>query len=114
MELDITIHRGKSNNPLAILIHGLGVDKGIWTDPIHTKLLANNIRLKILTAEAPLPRISTGINNITIGDFPHKIDNIWSVLKDEGYNLITWSQKRPVGHVEAAVSELKDIVARAE
>jgi len=114
VELNITIHRGKSNAPLAVLIHGLGVDKGIWTDPLHTKLLANNIRLKILAAEAPLPRISAGITKLTIGDFPHTIDNIWSVLKDEGYNLITWSQKRPVGHVDAAVSELKDIVLRAE
>ncbi|MBI5675828.1 MAG: alpha/beta hydrolase [Nitrospirae bacterium] len=114
MELDISIHKGESNKPLAILIHGLGVDKGIWTDPIHTKLLANNFRLKILAAEAPLPRISIGINKLTIGDLPDKIDNIWSVLKDEGYNLITWSQKRPVGHIDAAVLELKDIVARAD
>lgn len=114
MESDINFHKGESNKPLAILIHGLGVDKGIWTDPLHTKLLANKIRLKILAAEVPLPRISTGINKITIGDFPDKIENIWSVLKDEGYNLIAWSQKRPVGHIDAAVSELKDIIARAE
>lgn len=114
MNLNETFHKGDRDKPVAILIHGLGVDKGIWTDPLHTKLLANNFRLKILAAEAPIPRISTGINNITIGDFPDKIDNIWSVLRDEGYNLITWSQKRPVGHVDAAVSELKDIVVRAE
>lgn len=114
MNLNETVHKGGADKPAAILIHGLGVDKGIWTDPLHTKLLANNFRLKILAAEAPLPRISTGINNITIGDFPDKIDNIWSVLRDEGYNLITWSQKRPVGHVDAAVSELKHIVVRAE
>ncbi|MBI4824908.1 MAG: alpha/beta hydrolase [Nitrospirae bacterium] len=114
MNLNETIHKGGADKPVAVLIHGLGVDKGIWTDPLHTKLLANNFRLKILAAETPIPRISTEKNNITIGDFPDKIENIWSVLRDEGYNLITWSQKRPVGHVDAAVVELKHIVAKAE
>lgn len=114
MNSDETFHKGDRDKPVAVLIHGLGVDKGIWTDPLHTKLLANNFRLKILAAEEPRISMSAGLNKITIGDFPDKIDNIWSVLKDEGYNLITWSQKRPVGHVDAAVSELKHIIARAE
>lgn len=114
MNLDETFHKGDRDKPVAVLIHGLGVDKGIWTDPLHTKLLANNFRLKILAAEEPRISMSAGLNKITIGDFPDKIDNIWSVLRDEGYNLITWSQKRPVGHVDAAVSELKHIIARAE
>lgn len=114
MNLNETVHKGESDKPVAILIHGLGVDQGIWTDPLHTKLFANNFRLKILAAEEPRISMSAGLNKITIGDFPDKIDNIWSMLRDEGYNLITWSQKRPVGHVDAAVSELKYIMAKSE
>jgi pimeloyl-ACP methyl ester carboxylesterase len=114
MRLNTTVHKGGRKRPVAILIHGLGVDKGIWTDPLNTKLLAKNIPLKVIAATKPLPHTSSSRKKITIGDLPESIDNLWNVLKEEGYNLITWSQKRPVGHVDVAVAELNDMLLKAE
>lgn len=114
MRLNTTVHKGDGNKPVAILIHGLGVDKGIWVDPLNTKLLAKNIPLKVVAATEPLPQTSPVRKKITIGDLPERIDNLWSALKEEGYNLITWSQKRSVGPVDVAVAELQDILDKAE
>ncbi len=106
MRVNTTVHKGARGKPVAILIHGLGVDKGIWIDPLNTKLLAKNIPLKVIAAERPVKHVSSSRKKVTIGDLPEGIDNLWMVLKKEGYNLITWSQKRPVGHVDIAVAEL--------
>jgi pimeloyl-ACP methyl ester carboxylesterase len=114
VRLNTTIHKGGRNKPVAILIHGLGVDKGIWTDPLNTKLLAKNIPLKVVAASKPLPHISSSRKKITIGEYPDSIENLWSVLKGEGYNLITWSQKRPVGPIDIAVAELHAVLNSAE
>ncbi len=114
MRLNTTIHKGGRDKPVAILIHGLGVDKGIWTDPLNTKLLAKNIPLKVIAATKPPSRISSSRKKITIGDPPDSIDNLWSVLKEEGYNLITWSQRRPVGPVDFVVAELDEMLSKAE
>jgi pimeloyl-ACP methyl ester carboxylesterase len=114
VKLNTTIHKGGRDKPVAILIHGLGVDKGIWVDPVHTKLLARNIPLRVVAAKEPHPHTSTSRKKITIGDLPDRIDNLWSELKEEGYNLMTWSQKRPVGPVDVAVAELNEMLLKAE
>ncbi|MBI4843012.1 MAG: alpha/beta fold hydrolase [Nitrospirae bacterium] len=112
MNLDLTLHRGGRDKPVAILIHGLGVDKGIWTDPLNTRLFAENISLKIFAAGKPIKQTSKEDKKITIGDIPERIDGLWPALIDEGYNLVTWSQKRPVGHIDIVIAELKEVLSR--
>ncbi len=114
MELDITIHRGRKERPLIILIHGLGMDKGIWLNPLETKVFAKNIPLKVIAATPPRARPTQNKRLISLGNIPRRINSLWSVLKDERFNIVCFSQRRPVGPIEAAVEDLEYVVRRAK
>jgi len=55
MEFDSTIHKGSADRPVVILIHGLSMDKDIWTDPLGTTMFAKNVPIKIFAARRPKP-----------------------------------------------------------
>jgi pimeloyl-ACP methyl ester carboxylesterase len=105
MNLDITIHKGKKNTPVVILIHGLGMDKNFWLDPLNTKIFAKNIPFRVFAAVKPHPCKSVRGMKVTLGTFPDNIKGIWNVLEKEEFNLICWSQRRPVGPIHGAVEE---------
>lgn len=110
MELDITIHRGKSNSPVIILIHGLGMDKGIWLNPLETKAFAKNIPLKVIAATTPMPRLAISKRTISFGNTLQRVNSLWPVLKDEGFNIVCFSQRRPVGPIDVAVDDLGYVI----
>jgi pimeloyl-ACP methyl ester carboxylesterase len=113
MKLDVTIHHGNRDRPVVILIHGLGMDKNFWVNPLKTKVFAKNVPLKIFCASQPRACSTDTSGTITVGTIPQKIDNLWTVLQNKGFNLICWSQRRPVGPMSAAVEELGEIVKQA-
>lgn len=113
MELDITIHKGDPHKPVVIFIHGLGMDRNFWLDPFDTKVLGKNVPMKVFAAAQPGPvqlhQHPLG-RGITIGDIPEKINNLWAALRDHGFNLVCWSQRRPAGPIDSAVEELEEII----
>ncbi len=123
MNLDITIHKGSPDRPVVIFIHGLGMDRHFWLDPLETRIFGKSIPMKVFAARRPRPEeavLSAAGRDvqkaraflrkqITIGQIPKKINNLWSVLMERGYNLVCWSQRRPVGPIGAAVEELQEI-----
>ncbi len=109
MNLDITIHKGRTDRPVIIFIHGLGVDKGFWTDPVNTKVLGGSIPMKTFAATKPQPLSTHNSSKITVGDMPSSIENLWTATIKKGFNAICWSQARPVGPINIAVSELHEI-----
>ncbi len=114
MKLDISIHRGMEDKPVVIFIHGLGMNKDIWVDPLSTKIFSGNIPLKVFIAKRPQPCNSHKSKKISVGDIPGKLDNLWNALKDKGFNLVCWSQRRPVGPILYSVEELGEIMDRVK
>lgn len=111
MKLDLTIHKGYPDKPVVIFVHGLGVDKKFWTDPAETKVMGGNISMKIFAAVKPEPRsMKPGKMNISVGDVPEKIDNLWTAVINKGFNAVCWSQSRPVGPINVAVRELEEVL----
>jgi pimeloyl-ACP methyl ester carboxylesterase len=113
MELDVLVHKGNSGKPVVIFIHGLGMNKNFWTDPLGTKIFARNIPLRVFAATPPKPTPLKGGKMITIGSVPDKVDTLWTVLRDRGFNVLCWSQRRPVGPIAAAVEELDEVMHTA-
>ena len=109
MKLDIFIHRGHRRRPVAIFIHGLAMDKNIWLEPLETRVIGKSVPLKFIASKKPRPRIKK-IKGLTTGKIPTNIKIVWDILRDKDYNLICWSQRRPVGPISVAVDELKEIV----
>jgi len=83
---------GDRNKPLCIFIHGMGMNASMWADPENARILGGTYPLSILLHK-------------------REMETSYHDLKDHGFPLLAWSQKRPAGAAMAAVAELQDIVA---
>ncbi|MBI5101153.1 MAG: alpha/beta fold hydrolase [Nitrospirae bacterium] len=110
----MSVDEGDRGKPLIIFVHGLGMDEYIWTDPSSARILGGALPITVLLSEKPL-RCDTISPNISIGDLPDplKLRTIFHDLRDRGYPTVTWSQRRPAGPVDSAVSELAEVMDRA-
>ncbi|HDK80960.1 MAG TPA: alpha/beta hydrolase [Nitrospirae bacterium] len=111
--LDTVVHKGRDDRPVGIFIHGLGVDRDIWIDPMNTRIFAKNVPLKIFAASKPGPTCQYA-RKISIGTIPERINNLWAALRDDGFSIICWSQGRPAGPISVAAEELGKVVSRAK
>jgi len=96
MKLDTVLHRGDDEKPAVIFIHGLGMDKNVWTDPFQSRILGGLFPLRVLLGKYT-------------EDGLHMVQTLFHDLERREYTVVTWSQKRPAGPIEAAVSELSEI-----
>jgi pimeloyl-ACP methyl ester carboxylesterase len=114
MHCDMTVHEGDHKKPVVILIHGLGMDQNIWTDPCSARILGGALPITVLLSEKPAQRDKVR-SRITPGDRsdPLNLRTIFHDLRDSGFPVITWSQQRPAGPIAAAVAELAEVMDRA-
>ncbi len=98
MKLDIALNKGDHDKPAVVFIHGLGMDKNIWADPAKSRILGGMFPLRIL------------LNKISFNETQENVRTLFHDLQSRGYPVITWSQKRPAGPMDFAVSELNEIV----
>ena len=110
----MTVHEGDHKKPLVILIHGLGMDQNIWTDPCSARILGGALPITVLLSEKPAQRHKVR-SKITPGDRPDpkNLRTIFHDLRDRGFPAITWSQQRPAGPVDSAVAELAEVMDHA-
>ncbi len=121
MNLDITLRRGNTDKPALVFIHGLGMDKNIWATPSKSRILGGKIPLKILLSKNP-PVKDFGLrkkapkkafSEFSLGEQPDTIYTLFNDLSQKDYPVITWSQERPSGPIDGAVSELEKIMKTA-
>jgi pimeloyl-ACP methyl ester carboxylesterase len=110
----MTVHEGDHKKPLVILIHGLGMEQNIWTDPCSARILGGALPITVLLSEKPEQRDKVR-SKITPGDRPDpkNLRTIFHDLLARGYPAITWSQQRPAGPVDSAVRELAEVMCHA-
>lgn len=95
MEPDVAIHRGKPDRPLSIFVHGLGVNRRLWTDPSLCRVMGGLFPLASVLPGYDLSR------------------TLFHDLMDQGHTVAAWSQRRPVGPLETAVRELSEVISTA-
>ncbi|GBE04033.1 MAG TPA: hypothetical protein ENH45_03605 [Nitrospirae bacterium] len=110
MQLDITINKGSGQKPVVIFIHGLGVDKGFWTDPGNSRVLGGSILMKVFAARKPRPCSIKPERKLSVGKLPEKPENLWTDAVKMGFNTVCWTQKRPAGPIGIAVREFEYIL----
>ena len=101
MKLDVVSHKGSKDKPAVVFIHGLGMNKDIWVDPLNSRILGGQFPLKVLLGkmsaeERPLPK------------------TLYEDLRLKDNSVIAWSQKRPAGPIDPVIPELEEIVKIAE
>lgn len=115
-KIDISFIEGKKDLPLVIFIHGLGMDKKIWTEPERSRVMAGRYPLSILLNKKAssyiLDHRPVGLQRITTGTPTKRLFSVFHHLSDNGYNVLTWSQKRPASYATLAVDELRGIVRK--
>jgi pimeloyl-ACP methyl ester carboxylesterase len=92
VKIDIRFRRGDRDKPLAVFIHGLGMDADFWEDPARARVLGGRYPLRVLLGEDVEMRTSY-----------HDLEKL-------GFGVLTWSQSRPAGPIAVAVRELGQIL----
>lgn len=97
MKLDVVSHKGSKDKPAVVFIHGLGMNKEIWTNPLNSRILGGQFPLKVL------------LRNMFPGEDVAP-QTLYDDLMRKDYGVIAWSQKRPAGPIDSVVPELKEIL----
>jgi len=101
MKLDVVFHKGSDRKPAVVFIHGLGMNKDIWVNPINSSILGGQFPLRVL-----LKKMFSGEEAVP--------ETSYDDLVRRDYSVITWSQKRPAGPIDSVISELDEIVKIAD
>lgn len=94
-EPETVFHQGIKSSPLALFIHGMGMNVSAWTDPARARILGGKYPLTAL-----------------LSDKSQDLETSFHDIRGLGWHLLSWSQTRPAGPIRVAVQELKDIIAR--
>lgn len=92
MKLEVKFHKGEEGKPLAVFIHGMGMNVKAWSDPSEAKILGGKYPLRVLL----------------YGD--NELVTSFEDLKGSGFSLLSWTQSRPAGPMHSAVQELKGLI----
>lgn len=104
MKIDTIYFIGDSKKPAIIFIHGMGMNKDIWINPSTSRVLGEKIPIHFFLRKKMK-------NQITKND---ELQTIFHDLKQDGYTVITWSQRKPIGTIIEALRELKEISNKAK
>ncbi|MBE0426073.1 MAG: alpha/beta fold hydrolase [Nitrospirae bacterium] len=107
MKLDTVYYRGEINKPALVFIHGIGMNKDIWINPSNACILGERFPLKILLRKQIQ---GEGEESTKKNQQCNDLKTTFDDLRQKGYNVITWSQRRPSGPVDSVVKELNEII----
>ncbi len=115
MRLDIEFYQGKRQLPAIVFIHGLGMDKTLWTSACDARIAGGLLPYSLLLKERPQEINLSGLplikpEPLTAGNSPLSLTTSYQDLREDGYSVIAWSQRRPVGPISAAIDELYHII----
>ena len=99
-------HSGIPGKPVVVLIHGLGMNSHIWTDPDKCFVLGGLAPLTIFLTDSP----GSTEKRVTLGVVHPGIKDLWNRLTAEGFSVVSWSQSQPLGPIAVAITELKKTV----
>jgi pimeloyl-ACP methyl ester carboxylesterase len=115
---NILSYKKSKNNPAVIFIHGLGMDRHIWADPSISRIVGDAFSITKILCKKPSVR-DLGLSNdipdedfsrFSVGEKPASLKTLFQDLRAKDISVITWSQKRPAGPIDAVVSELSEVV----
>ena len=91
---------------MVVLIHGLGMNRHLWTDPEKCFVLGGLAPLTIFLTDSP----GDLDKKVTMGSVHPGIKGLWHRLAAEGFSVVSWSQSQPLGPIEVAINEMKETV----
>jgi len=123
LNFPLRVWKGAKGKPILILIHGFGATEKTWTNPYEEFLAKGKISFDYVLADYrgrpsppyfPFGKLRNYCLSTPLRRFSSRPPPLWDVLKDRGYNLVTWSQRQPYGPVAMAGEELNGIMEETE
>jgi pimeloyl-ACP methyl ester carboxylesterase len=123
LNFPLRVWKGAKGKPILILIHGFGATEKSWTNPYEEFLGKGKISFDYVLADYrgrpsppyfPFGKFRNYCFSTPLRRFSSRPPPLWDVLKDRGYNLITWTQCKPYGTIALAVEELNGIMEESE
>jgi pimeloyl-ACP methyl ester carboxylesterase len=109
MRLSLKTHDGSPENPVVVLIHGLGMNNYFWVDPKKCSVLGGLAPLTVFLADPErMPA-----NTLSFGSVGPKVEGLWNYLKAAGFSLVSWTQSQPLGPIHIAIGELEAALSAA-
>jgi pimeloyl-ACP methyl ester carboxylesterase len=93
MTPETVFYEGRKGAPLAVFVHGLGMDHKFWSAPSEASML---------DGQYPLLALAPGLDS--------RAKTSFSDLREMGFGVLTWSQSQPVGPLAGAVVELSALI----
>ena len=102
------IIRGKKDMPWVVFIHGLGVDKRMWSAPDEARILGGLFPLGSIVRAGARTGLDAGE---MAGDGKKlKLRSLYHDLAAAGFTVLAFSLRRPAGQIEAAALALKALL----
>lgn len=95
MKLDFLIEKGSPDKPACVFIHGMGLNRTIWSSPGEARVMGGMFSIGIMLRGKP------------------ELRTLYHDLRAAGCTVAAWSQRRPVGPARAAVEELREVLEMA-
>lgn len=108
MNLDLEIIEGRPEKPVIVLVHGLGMNRHFWSRPEKCQALGGTSDLSVFFSGKPGEDGNAHFSTGTY--FRDSIRGLKDRLVEAGFTTASWSQRRPVGPVRAAIDELTFVV----
>jgi pimeloyl-ACP methyl ester carboxylesterase len=107
MKPQLTLHAGRPDRPVVLLIHGLNMNNHFWLDPEKCQVLGGLAPLTVFLADV----VARPGNTVSFGSPASHSKGLWTRLQDEGFSLVSWTQGNPLGRIQAAIDELAAVLA---
>ncbi len=100
--------KGRRDLPVIVFIHGLGTNHKVWTDAEDVKILLG--RYPLTTVLTRPPRVDRHDGLINFGVRPKNPRTVFHDLKDKGFTLLLYSQRRSAAGYRVILKELKELL----
>lgn len=122
MDLDLAFCKGNRDKPVILFIHGIGMDKNIWINPLNSRIIGGKFPLKIVISKEPASKDfgfckfmpNKMVAKFSIGIQPDSLETLYHDLKVRRYTVMSWSQKRPSCPIDSVVQELEEVIKAAK
>jgi hypothetical protein len=117
--MQLRAYRGAKGKAVVAMVHGYGASEKAWIDPYREKDFGGCVTYDLVlayTTKPPTKRFLPGKLDMPVSfSTPLRLTKsppkpMWTVLKEDKLNLITWTQRMPLATYRYALEELEIMV----
>jgi pimeloyl-ACP methyl ester carboxylesterase len=123
LDFPLRVWKGEREKPVLILIHGFGATEKSWIHPYEEYMGMGRISFDYVLTDyerRPSPpyfpqwRFRNYCLSTPLRKTSPRPPSLWECLREEGYSMMTWTQRKRYGPITLAVEELNGVVEESK